>query len=97
LKRLKQQITVFEKTSFLQKNAKQHYFLKLLKHYTLLAPQPPPFQTVNQGFPATARGPNPAPAAISSGRKDILSIIKLYFEKFVDLAECNVSRNNHIT
>jgi len=60
----------------LQKNAKQHYFLKLLKHYTLLGPHLPPFETLNQGSPITACRPNPARAAISSGRKDILSMMK---------------------
>ena len=32
--------------------------------------------TVDQGLQTTARGPNPADEAISSGCKDVLSIIK---------------------
>jgi len=47
----------------------------------------------------TACRHNPACEAISSGFKCILSLIrKLCFQdKFVNLVECNIFRNNHIT
>ena len=53
---------------------------------------------VHQGSPKYGRGANPSCEAISSDRKDILSIMKKYInETFVDSVEHNISRNNYIT
>jgi len=42
--------------------------------------------------------PNPACEDISSGRRHFANNDKImYLPKFVDLLECNISRNNHIT
>ena len=42
--------------------------------------------------------PNYGPGAISSGsRSHFVNDEKNVYEKFVDLAECNTSRNNYIT
>ena len=52
---------------------------------------------IEQGLQTTARGPSPAHEAVSSGRKYSLSVMKQYiYETFVDMLECNISRNNHI-
>jgi len=54
---------------------------------------------LTKGLQTTARRSNPAREVISFGRKDILSFMEKYYmyEKFVDLVECNIPRNNHIT
>jgi len=52
-----------------------------------------------RGLQTTARGPNPALEAISSGpqRRFATVIMKRQYnyEKFVDLVKRNISRNNH--
>ena len=58
-----------------------------------------PAQTLAQGLQNTACGLNPPRDGVSSGRKDILPIIKkqYIYEKCINFQECNISWNNQIT
>jgi len=64
-------------------------------------------ERLHQRLQATARGPNPAREAISSAPRSHFvndeknnvekKTAKCAYDKFVDLVEYNISRNNHIT
>jgi len=59
------------------------------------------FYAVEQGLKSTPRRPNASREAISSGPRSYFvnngKMIYSIYQNFVDLVECNVSRNNHMT
>ena len=65
-----------------------------------LSIQSTPGTVYTRGLQTTARGPNPARKAISSGPRSLFvndeKIIYTTYGKFFDFVEYNISHNNHI-